>query len=55
MSLEFEEKSMLYLRVRALLEVDQIEMIMSKDRSVILAFLSDARMKMIQHTELSGV
>ena len=55
LSLEFEEKSMLYLRVRALLEVDQIEMIMSKDRSVILAFLSDARMKMIQHTELSGV
>lgn len=55
LSLEFDEKSMLYLRVRALLEVNQIEMVMNKDRSVILAFLSDARMKMIQHTELHGV
>jgi hypothetical protein len=54
LSLEFDEKSMLYLRVRALLDVEQIEMIMHKDRSVILAFLSDARMKMIQHTELHG-
>lgn len=60
--LEFEEKSMLYLRVRAMLEIDQIEMVMSKDRAVILAFLSDARMKMIQQTssqetsaELDGV
>lgn len=48
LSLEFEEKSMLYLRVRAILEIDQIEMVMSKDRAVILAFLSDARMKMVQ-------
>jgi hypothetical protein len=45
---------MLYLRVRALLDIEQIEMVMNKDRAVILAFLSDARMKMIQHTELHG-
>lgn len=62
LSLEFEEKSMLYLRIRAKLEIDQIEMVMSKDRAVILAFLSDARMKMIQQMasqsasiELGGV
>lgn len=62
LSLEFEEKSMLYLRVRAMLEIDQIEMVMSKDRAVILAFLSDARIKMIQQmssqetgVELGGV
>jgi hypothetical protein len=54
LSLEFDEKSMLYLRVRALLDIEQIEMVMNKDRAVILAFLSDARMKMIQHTELHG-
>jgi hypothetical protein len=54
LSLEFEEKSMLYLRVRAGLEVVQIEMIMNKDRSMILGFLSDARMKMIQQVSTIG-
>lgn len=48
LSLEFDEKAMLYLRMRADLEIDQIEMIMSKDRSVIVAFLAAARSKMIQ-------
>jgi hypothetical protein len=48
LSLEFEEKSMLYLRVRATLAIEEIEMIMNKDRASIVAFLSDSRMKMIQ-------
>ena len=62
LSLEFEEKSMLYLRVRAAFDIAQIEMVMNKDRATILAFLSDARMKMIQqvsthpkHAGVSGV
>lgn len=59
LSLDFEEKSMLYLRIRAMLEINQIEMIMNQDRSMIIAFLTDARMKMIQQVavavELGGV
>jgi hypothetical protein len=62
LNLEFEEKSMLYLRVRANLEIEQIEMIMSKDKAVIVAFLSEARIKMTQNivpsfknVDLSGV
>ena len=46
--LEFEEKAMLYLRIRAAFEIDQLEMIMSKDRGAILGFLSAARSKIIQ-------
>jgi hypothetical protein len=55
LSLEFDDKAMMYLRVRASLEIDQIEMIMNKDRSTILAFLSDARIKMIQQSLSSNV
>jgi hypothetical protein len=49
LNLEFEEKSMLYLRVRAKLEIEQIEMIMSKDKTIIIAFLTNARIKMTQN------
>ncbi len=54
LSLDFEEKSMLYLRIRAMLEINQIEMIMNQDRSMIIAFLTDARMKMIQQVAVAA-
>ena len=50
-SLDLDEKAMLYLRVRAMLEINHIEMIMNKDRTQVLAFLNDGRMKMIHQNQ----
>ncbi len=46
-SLDFDEKSVLYLKEKSLLELNSIEYITSLNQAEVLAFLASARTKMV--------